>query len=443
MTLSLPERSGRGGRGGPGGILEFVPQVGYGGFSIGPAGVQLDVGPFGGTQTLAGFQGIPAGAKTQRAVDALRLSNIPALRTLASEIEAFKYAGGDLATGNAADRARLGQFVHQAVGALESLGLDRKTAFNRISNALSYGSPVVLPNLVAKHEAAVAEASTKYPTNPMSFLTSGQEFVQQFSNRLPLFGAGVGAAIGGFEAGLKGAAIGGVEGYQAGKEAQTIIDKLFGQPGQVEEPPFISQGGGSPTSGISPMPLVGQGGFEPVPHIGDCPECGYISGDLRNQLTQQRDDLMHEIEVEQQQGTKQIVDQQGQDIQHFKDLENIPPGQPTQPGGQPRDIPRELAQKQNLLNEINNQLAGQPILNLPPGVGPGQGPQNPPGLGQPTQQIPSQGQEGPIFIQKPPPPEMPPQPATPVRFCVTCTSQNESLKFLNGEPSECSVESAS
>lgn len=205
----------------------------------------------------------------------------------------------------------------------------------------------------------------------------------------------------------------------------------------------------------------------------NCPAC---AGDLET-LEGQRGELEKEIQTEQAQQRGQQEQQRAQQLQRFQQLEKQPASQ--------RNIPQELQEKQDILNQLNQQIADlqnqvnpqpgtqpQPYENTnpyqacPPGYHqcgpdvecetygrcapngnpyqgydsqPGQTPlinKNPPVQVEPVS--PQQPQQ-PLFQQKEPPPGGLPSPEGSVTFCVSCTNQNEALKFLNGEPSECSV----
>jgi hypothetical protein len=184
---------------------------------------------------------------------------------------------------------------------------------------------------------------------------------------------------------------------------------------------------------------------ELAPHIDptDCPSCQ--RGDLESlaNLRAQEGQLRDELQIESQQQRAQQQRAQQRQLQQFRDLERQPPEQ--------RDIPRELQQKQQLLQQIQQEIQdiqrGQPTLQLPNPQDSGQGtpPSGVPHIDSPGEHghlvfEPNQTGEGPpLMHQRTPPDEMPVPDANTVMFCVSCTSQNEALKFLNGEPAQCSV----
>lgn len=386
------------------------------------------------------LEGLPKGQKTQRAVEALFASRVPALQLLAHQIKQIHDAGGTLSTGDPALRRDLGTFVHRAVVSLENQGISRTKAFNQISNALSYGT--------------VPRFNIPQPTK--SDLTS---FVEKQVPRLPLYGAGLGAAYAFSQGGIEAVPLGALEGYELGAQARDLIQKgikigrqvqsgldaftnlLHPQPMPTEPGPVFTPQGRQPSQFIPPM--VGQGGGEPgplippgpqVPELQDCPECGY--------LAHQRGELKDEIKIEQQQQLQQQYMQQQQQIEHFHELESQDIST--------RDVSQELRQKQQLLNQINQEISqlqqqsggeqsssssssststsssstgGAPTLDY-----------------QPAQvEVTQQESDSQLFEQKTATQNPHPLDSQAVRFCVQCTSQAESLKFLNGEPSECSI----
>lgn len=154
-----------------------------------------------------------------------------------------------------------------------------------------------------------------------------------------------------------------------------------------------------------------------------CPECDGLRG--------QQGQLRQEIQLEQQQESTQLQQQHQQEIEHFHQLEQQPVSQ--------RDIPRELQQKQQLLQEIQNEInslqSGQPIQQPVEGApAPLLNPEQP--TGQPPLEIQPGPQQGTQPQQGQPEQG---QPTPHVQFCVGCASQEDAILFLNGEPSQCSV----
>ena len=184
------------------------------------------------------------------------------------------------------------------------------------------------------------------------------------------------------------------------------------------------------------------------------------------ELVRQRGELQHEIqteqEQEQQQTSQQLIQQTQQLIQQMAQLEQLPASQ--------RNIPAELQAKQQALRQINQALnqqqsiggqqqttqaveSGQqaPLVNAPPPIqiAPVAQTATPSGsaggthtmertVGNISNGVGAINPSEELFIQSEAQTGLP-SPAGAVRFCVACSSQNEALKFLNGEPSQCSV----
>jgi hypothetical protein len=189
--------------------------------------------------------------------------------------------------------------------------------------------------------------------------------------------------------------------------------------------------------------------YSNTPHIDplDCPQCSGADQETIATLRGQQGTLQDELRIEQQQGRQGTLQDQQRQINELRQLERQPI--------QSRDIPREIQQKQNLLRQIQDEISALQHGGPPPGGNPPSSPDQggpPPNLTPPGSQghlewIPDQGTQpdqgahdhgGPLMYQGEPPPTMP-DTANAVRFCVSCSNQNEALKFLNGEPSECSV----
>jgi hypothetical protein len=196
------------------------------------------------------------------------------------------------------------------------------------------------------------------------------------------------------------------------------MEAQFQQP--IEQfPPSGGQSG--QLTPASPPPLAPQGGTQ----------------NQMQQLRAQQQQLQQEIQTEQQQGTQQQIGQIQQQLDQLRAQE----GQPIET----RNVQQELQQKQQLNQQIQqllNQPTGQQTgsVPLPPGgTVPTLHYQPPPPLPpyEPVETAPAQ--QLPVTQRTAQP--APQQPGAPafVKFCVFCTTQNESLKFLNGESSECSI----
>ena len=365
---------------------------------------------------------------------ALGRSGVPALQRLAAQFDTILKSGGDLATGNPALRNVLGAWVHEAVVALEGFGVPRTVAFNAIANAINSGTtPNFNRELQRNPRVQPFTVATQQPGGIDAFLSN----MRNVFNVAPKVGAATGAVAGTlaalptFQPEL--IAAGAVEGYEMGRQIQDFGNKgldaftrllSIGQGGGSGVPPMGPQGGSLPP----PAPLT-------VPTLQTCTTCGYVDPNDANLLRGQQGELENSIKVEQQQNLLKQVGQQQHQIDDLRQQESQPLDS--------RDIPRELAQKQQLLDSINQELAGgQPQPN-PQTQNPTDGSSGVPTLNYQPVPIgptsPSSGGQPEMFMQKPPTENPPPGAPGQVKFCVVCTSQSESLKFLNGEPSECSV----
>ena len=195
-----------------------------------------------------------------------------------------------------------------------------------------------------------------------------------------------------------------------------------------------------------PPPLIPQPATQPAPILDTekpCLTCQTGTQPRLSELRGQQGDLEQ----------SQLIEQR-QEIERLRGLERQP--------AQLRNIPQELQEKQALLQQVQQEIE-QLQRGQQPGGEPSEGP-NPPA--QPAQ--PATGQPpAPIFQEQPGQqyqrleqeaqsireqeeelyPSVHPQkpegesPFSPnaVRFCVQCTDQLETHRFLNGEPSECAV----
>lgn len=279
-------------------------------------------------------------------------------------------------------------------------------------------------------------------------------------------GKAVGGLIGGGLGALTGpqdAILGAAEGYDLGGQIGAEIDKTtnfvrgfynsFKNPFQgsnATNPAGYPQGGSynPPPDVLQPRQPVDTGSSgrlprqpEDVPYIDTSKPCLTCDGpqgggynptpqELR-ELAHQESELQHSINVEQQQDYQKQLRQRQRDIE---DLEQQEQRDPTD-----RDIPHELQQKQQLLQQIQRQQRGQPAQPAQPQIPPGGVPEIPPATGHLVLE-PDGSQYAPEpFIQRPVNDNPSPNAPGAVRFCVQCTSQDESHKFLNGEPAECGI----
>jgi hypothetical protein len=256
----------------------------------------------------------------------------------------------------------------------------------------------------------------------------------------PLSFQTAGATIGGAYGGVQGAEFGSTVGEMVDQSSQFVNGYWNSIKSQF--------GGGNP----SPQPVLNpQPSYPGLPPSGNqpeyyelkpCPECGYNPSPQQGQvLSSQEEQLNREISNEQNQLLVQKIVEQQEQIDRLRGLEQQPASS--------RNIPQELAQKQSLLSQIAQEQRGiVPQGGMPP-TAPQGGTYPAPDTGYQSQPIevqpqnpPGQNQQ-PLFIQKQAEHGQLPSPVGGVQFCIQCSSQEESIKFLNGEPSECSVISGS
>lgn len=504
-----------GGGGGLGGLP--VPKINFPGdpfakkqpygFGIGFPGLGTGIGSKG--VEIAGFS-FPFSGPSPKSVTFAQGAKLaknpdPILKKLGLQLENAAQHGIFTSTGNPQQRAILDKYVHEAVTGLEKqLGWSQAKAYQTVANLISkpgatgalvarayrqstsppnvappMPSPVPVPPAPTPVPARIPTPGTRQlPVNPMmTFQQPAPWWASVAQTGLPLAGEAIGG-VGGFlignEAGypVQGELIGAEIGKQIGAEAANRLVSAY-QPSNfgTETPLQATQTGQpiSPTVGFQPS----QQGLVPshqgmAPLLEPCPECGYNPQPI---IQRQEQEVRQEIQRERAQGEQQTLQQTQQEIDRLRQLESQPI--------QTRNIPREIQEKQQLLQTLEQlQQGGLPAGGqgtLAPSLPAGQQlPVSSPQLPVSSPQQPGQlapmldyqsprgqlifvpeGQQPPIGGSPPsssPPPPMgiqqgqPPAEGLPVpngpgsvKFCVVCTSQNESLKFLNGEPSECSV----
>jgi hypothetical protein len=463
-------------RGGGGGLGPFpVPQVSLPGFTFGgtpPYGYGLGIpGVFGigsggieiGPLTIP-FGGPSKEDVTNAAIARLRGTGNPALQRLGSQLAA---SGLFTSSSNPADQARMGTFVHEAVTQLEAQGFPRTRAFNIVSNVIS-NQPTGRINL---------------PTQPATFAPSRVSGLNAFTSGFgaPQFGPVARAVIPQVVAGLgelafgpRGAAVGEYVGQQMVENPpQFQLQQQPSFPPNANQQSYNAFNAGQGQAAIPNVADTSSPMSQFIPPPKSCPECGYVSPleaqfqqpvttfqqagqqqpqeqplplqqlqpqqqplNQTQQLRAQQQQLQQEIQTEQQQGRGQDIQQIQQQLDQLRQLENQPV--------ESRNIQQELQQKQQLGQQIQQLLnpPPPPQQEIPPGnYVPPPPDYHPVEIGPIAQQQP-QPQQPQSFIQKQPTgtqPTVPGPQSGAVKFCVQCTSQSESLKFLNGEPSECSV----
>lgn len=216
---------------------------------------------------------------------------------------------------------------------------------------------------------------------------------------------------------LTGQPFGGLVGREVGRAVDTA-DSFFNQISMVARQ-VASTPRGMPTTArpIAAIP-VGQ----PAPMIdmtSDCPSCG---GPRR-----QEGQLQHDIETEEQQYVDQRTQQRDLEIQKLEQLEKIPASQ--------RNIPQEIARKQQLLTE-----AQQDEMQLPRAQGQGGFPQSvsPVPILQPQSAGAPQSSSSTLAHDDHQPSAEPSD--QPVRLCLMCSSSTEAFKYLNGQAASCVLE---
>lgn len=424
--------------------------------------LQLGIGL--GESLVSEFSGLARGFKTQEAIARLVDSKLGPLVQLGFKLNNLFQQGIVLSSSDANSQSLISQALAQASQQLQVMGYTRQQAFDMITGMLQ-GKQTFLPGTTLGEIVQTPEnppLAPAPPPGPSNNLFERQGVCPPGSERnamgfcaprqttfdvvTPAKGAALGAAlalgIGQPELLLPamraGAQIG--ELVSIGKNSMDdFVRGFFSQPGGP--PPFTPPGSQPFTPpGGPPLPPPGQPMQPPEVPILDqsrpCSTCTPPPPEIRARLQSQRDLLRQEISTEQRQQLDKQVGQQSKQLEQLRNLESQPLEQ--------RDIPRELEQKQQLLQQIENELQGQP-QEQPGGPPPGGGAPELQGY-HPTQIAPVQP---PSVPQEPPPPVLTqrqptgefPHPLSPqvVKFCVACTSQQESLKFLNGEPSECSV----
>lgn len=165
-------------------------------------------------------------------------------------------------------------------------------------------------------------------------------------------------------------------------------------------------------------------------------------------LRAQQEQTRKSIRTERQQETRSEIQQQQRQLEGYRQEERAI--QTGQTGTSPTDIQRQIEEKQALLEqigqelqEIESQQASNQLPNVPPDNTQLAQRAGPPQFGnsyqnqgyQPTASSSGSSRETGIFTAQPPPTPAP----QPVVFCVGCQSQNDAFRFLNGEPSQCSV----
>ena len=356
------------------------------------------------------FEGRPRTAATLEVAKILHSSENPVVASLGEQFARDVRNRGAVLSSRADIKSLFGPQIRAAEATLREQGYGAAET-SALTSAI-YGSGGHLTHRqIRTFDTApnVPSAPPPPPSAPPPPLESVPRFNFQPSGlfgALPQLAPQAGAAIGYLTEGAPG----GTLGYEMGKMISQA-DQFFGQltrPSSSTSAPRRQAGAPPP----SQMDLIPRG--QPAPLLdttSPCPSCGPIRA--------QETELEEEIQTELEQQAQSHAEQRQQQIDQFRQLERQPVEQ--------RDIPTEIARKQQLLQQARQDEAQltshQPSAPLP------------------------QGQAAPTLANNQPsaPPSAPPsaQPShaqpEPVTLCLTCESQAEALKFLNGQPASCVV----
>lgn len=318
-------------------------------------------------------------------------------------------------------------------------------------------APPAPPHVVTNPGQATLPGVSLTPTGPGTILGPISMFPTAARGGLELIGSTLGS-----EFGIPGKAVGAAIGYEVGQElfppAPSGGVPVVGQQSSYSNPPpsytgpLIGQQTPPPPPSYQP-PAVVQPAFqynpmtpttpraptqELAPLVGQdyCPECD-PNGNYQRMLGDQERELEEHIQTEErqlqdvtqrQQRLGQRVSEQQQQLQQFGQQESRPRS--------PQQIRQELQQKQQLLQQIQNEL--EELSNQPESPTARRQSPSPQG-GQPPLEVHPSEHMPPVVNQPSQPNQLPTSGEQPVTFCVGCASQNDAFRFLNGEPSQCSV----
>jgi hypothetical protein len=412
--------------------------------------------PFQGFEDLF-FEGKPVTADTIQAVLRAGASQNPVVKQYGKDLAVLERGGVVLSTSGGAGRSALNEIYSKAVSGLVAQGFSRQQANALLDNVISShtassGLTIPLPSPAPSVSRAlpVVPTAPSVSSVPMNYFpSSSQDFSNQF---LKLPTPQVPSVVQDLVPGAREFQdITGIDLFKPAPSMQEILSR-----GPVQNPfgGLLNSQSGQP---YTPTASV-QSGRQPMEIIDprDCPSCNPQQAQERALLTSQEGQLQQELQTEQQQQNQQQDQQRQQQIEQFRQLEHQP--------AQQRNIPQEIQQKMNLLQQVGNELAqlqqeidnqtpsgGNPPLassgNLPapsPSVVRGDGGGTPTIYGQPEPTTGTEDEhqheleEQQIFVQQQPS-DNGADPTKAVKFCVGCVTQNDALKFLNGEPSACSV----
>lgn len=398
---------------------------------------------------------------TTQAVLRLGASGNPVVRQFGRDLATLEQGGVVLSTSTGPGRANLNRIFAKASEGLQAQGFTKQHANQLLINVIN-SHTAASGALIPTHPRGLPGNAVSVRVQPQSepiprmippskgqgdlfsnqFVTKAQNLVKDFVPGLREFEDLTGHEI-------------------QFPSPQPLID-FFKPPGLVHD--MYRQLGDQPQP-IPPMNPQQPSQQREIIDPRDCPTCNPQQREQFHDLQQQQRDLQRELQTEKGQQQGKTLDDQRQQIDKLKDLE-------TQPV-QSRDIQKEIEQKMGLLNQIGNELAAlQHAIDGNPGSPPtneiedhtghdhamddGSNPpgQNPPATqpytpgeviepdrGQSTGQLSElehEQEEQQIFLQQQPVGSGG-DPTKAVKFCVGCVTQDDALRFLNGEPSACSV----
>lgn len=401
------------------------------------------------------FSGVPKLLKTTEAVARLAQSTLPQFQQLARNLEIWVRNGVPLSTGDPKLRAQLtgwinGTLTQSGLGltpaqvplvnqtlwrlfasqtALPARALDALVqSFQRVNQARGSVTGVSLPQPTPPRPPAPPPPPAVHHARELARGIQDQQVAAEVGGCLALALVNPEAAA-----------------FCLGEVAKSVLEtgarqilqdirNLFRPTRQPQQPPPPFQ----PPPSHPLMELTQDGTGFKIP----CPSC--------DRIARQRGELQQEIETETQQDISKKLDSIQQQLDRLHQLE----GQPSQF----RDIPKELGQKQQLAQQLDQiqreaqQGSGQPQLQPPPPSGQPMKPPPPrtghlelvcpPGFTQcrTDTQCETFGDCMPVSeLGGEPAPQGQETPTPKLQFCVGCANEEDAILFLNGEPSACSV----
>lgn len=290
------------------------------------------------------FEGKPRILSTEQAVLRFGASSNPALKQYGKDLAKLAQGGVVLSSADPTARAALNKIFQKADTALRAEGLSKVQAFDVLVSGIN---PPLAPSVVASRGVSVLPRASfpqtppprpvaPPPMNPFQSSTpsAGQTFADQFIGKANRFLTDTIPGAKELEL-LTGQTI------DYTMRPPSIQDTLAKGPVRVSDLFSGQPGGGTSQPGIAEVQKI----IDPR----DCPTCNPEQAQMRAQLTQEQRDLQDELQVEQSQQRGKTISDQRQQVDQFRDLERQPV--------QGRDIPHEIQQKMNLLQQVGNELA--------------------------------------------------------------------------------------